>query len=305
MKYKASEEEARFLSNYDIRKFDQPSVTVDIAVFAVQEEKEDTETGKASRKDPALSLSILMIRRGSYPYKDCWALPGGFVRPDESLEKCAQRELAEETSVTNAYLRPFGFFSETDRDPRGWIISNGFLALVDHKDYQLHAGTDAWDARWFQVKICPKDIQRNIAGAKAEISAVYDILLVNNEDDICLSASVEEIRSFSSHHETKEYRIKQDDGFAFDHARIILQAFMQLRKEAENDGMIVFDLMPEKFTLNALQDVYEIILGKPLLTPNFRRKILPMLVETDEKVLGVGHRPAKLYKRNLEAFYKG
>ena len=117
MSYLMSEEEKQFLEQYDITRFQQPSVTVDIAVFAVmarQEEQQDRDY----RKDPPLELSLLLIRRGSYPYKDYWALPGGFARPGESLEQCADRELREETSVENAYLRPFGTFSDSGRDPR-------------------------------------------------------------------------------------------------------------------------------------------------------------------------------------------
>ena len=69
-------------------------------------------------------------------------------------------------------------------------------------------------------------------------------------------------------------------------------------------GRIIFDLMPEKFTLYSLQEAYEIVLGEKLTTPNFRRKIAPFVIETDETITGVGHRPAKLFKRNLEAFYE-
>jgi len=75
------------------------------------------------------------------------------------------------------------------------------------------------------------------------------------------------------------------------------------KKETEQEGTIVFDLMPEKFTLNRLQETYELILGRKLITPNFRRKIMPMVIQTQEQVMEAGHRPAKLFMRNLEAFY--
>ncbi|MBQ7370917.1 MAG: NUDIX hydrolase [Blautia sp.] len=303
MSYHMSDEEARYLKDYDIRKFEQPSVTVDIAVFTLMAEAQEENGEQDYRKDPLLSLSLLLIKRGGYPYKGSWALPGGFAKPQEDLEESAKRELQEETSVEHAYLKPFGTFSKKDRDPRGWIISNGFLALVDAKDYRVHAETDAWDAKWFRIQVESEDMKKHVSGDQAEIVTIYRLVLSNACEDLRLIARVEERRWFIQHHEKKEYQILESEGFAFDHAQIILQAFMELRRETENEGTIVFDLMPEKFTLNMLQDTYENILGKPLLTPNFRRKILPYVVETNEKVLGVGHRPAKLFKRNLETFY--
>ena len=97
--------------------------------------------------------------------------------------------------------------------------------------------------------------------------------------------------------------IVEDDGFAFDHAEIILRAYLSLKARTAQSGRIVFDLMPELFTLNTLQEAHEIILGEKLLTPNFRRKMAPYVIETDAMVTGAGHRPAKLFRRNLEAFY--
>ena len=72
----------------------------------------------------------------------------------------------------------------------------------------------------------------------------------------------------------------------------------------ENDFKLGFDLMPETFTLTQLQNAFELVLDKPLLAANFRRKVNDYVVETDEVVEGAGHRPAKLFKRNILEFYK-
>ena len=114
---------------------------------------------------------------------------------------------------------------------------------------------------------------------------------------------VEEVRTFSNHHESVTYEIIESDGLAFDHAEIIVRAFQSLRERTAQSGRIVFDLMPEKFTLYSLQEAHEIILGEKLLTPNFRRKMAPYVTETTTVAAGAGHRPAKLFKRNLDAFY--
>ena len=77
-----------------------------------------------------------------------------------------------------------------------------------------------------------------------------------------------------------------------------------MQKEVNENGRPVFDLMPERFTLTALQKAFEIVQGKKLLVANFRRKIADYVIETDEIAEGAGHRPAKLFRRNLERFYE-
>ena len=83
-------------------------------MFAILKEEESEEY----RKDPVQKLGVLLIKRGGFPYKDYWALPGGFAQKGEELRDTALRELREETSVDSAFLEPFGFFSAPDRDPR-------------------------------------------------------------------------------------------------------------------------------------------------------------------------------------------
>lgn len=298
--YKMSEEEKAFIKSYDMSKYDRPSLTADIAVFAILKTKESDEY----RKDPELRLGILLIKRKDYPYKGCWALPGGFSNKNETLHETALRELKEETGVDNAYLEPFGVFSEPGRDPRGWIVSEAFLALVDGAVTSVEAGSDAGAAAWFAIDITRKELKKHVLKTKAEIKIKYDIVLEGPENGETITAVIEETRIYDNHHEAISYEILDGGRLAFDHAEIILRAFKSLHKDAEDAGRIIFDLMPEKFTLNSLQEAYEIVLGEKLTTPNFRRKIAPFVIETNEVITGVGHRPAKLFKRNLEAFYE-
>lgn len=309
-KYIMSPEEKAYLAEYDINAFERPSVAADMAVFSIMEEsRQSGREGKQNpsnyRKDPLKHLKLLLIRRASFPYKNAWALPGGFCRKGESVPQTARRELAEETSVTDAYLRPFDIFSEEGRDPRGWIISHAFLALIDGEKYRVHEGSDAWEARWFQIQVECSEIKRQVSASQAQIERVYTLRL-NCEDagDLSMTATVKERKSFEQYHETVEYEILERSNLAFDHARIILCAYLALQKEASNDGTIVFDLMPERFTLTELQRAFESVLGKPLLVANFRRKIMDYVLETDDIVEGAGHRPAKLFTRNVERFYR-
>lgn len=302
-----TEEEKEYLKKYDITQYDRPSIATDIAVFSIMEEEAKDGVGKNRsvqnyRKMPKRNMKILMIRRGNYPYKDCFALPGGFCRKDEDVYETARRELYEETNVTNAYLQPVGIFGAVGRDPRGWVVSHTFMALMDGEKCSLRAGTDAWEAHWFDFHMESREIQKDLQEDVALLVYEYDLKL--QYETIELSATLRETKKFEQYHEQISYEITQCQGIAFDHAKLILSAFLALQREADRDGKIVFDLMPETFTLTELQKSFEIILNKPLLTANFRRKIADYVLETEESVEGAGHRPAKKFKRNVERFYR-
>ncbi len=127
-------------SNYDPSKFDKPSVTVDLVVFTIKDN----------------NLYILLIKRGVWPFEDSYALPGGFMRMDEKLKQAALRELHEETSIKDVFLKQVHTFSDIDRDPRTRVITVAYLALINSDNVTLAADTDAKEARWFPVTKMPK-----------------------------------------------------------------------------------------------------------------------------------------------------
>ena len=265
--------EAEVLKTYDITKYDRPSVTVDIAAFGVQGIAEENY-----RQDEKKELSILLIKRGGYPFKDMWALPGGFVQKDETIEESAFRELKEETNVVPQSLMDIGTYSTVGRDPRGWIISNAFVSVVNEDDVKAVGGDDAAEAKWFQVELNKK---RN------------DFVLELKCETLKLRATLTPVKEKFGR---IEFHIKESEGIAFDHARIIAEAFSILKKQSENFE-VLFDFLPSRFTLTGLQKVQETILGVNLLPANFRRKVMPYVEETDEFTTGKGHRPAKLFKK--------
>ena len=144
-----SSEEREYLENYNIEQFERPSVATDIVAFAVMQDGEQSNIRKLANRE----LKLLLIKRSQFPYKGAWALPGGFLRPGETIEETAKRELLEETGVENPFLHLAGVYSEAGRDPRGWIISNSFISLINAENCTLRADTDAWDAAWFCVKL--------------------------------------------------------------------------------------------------------------------------------------------------------
>lgn len=115
-------------------------LTTDIALLTIQQEQ----------------LRLLLIRRATEPHKGSWALPGGFVLEDESLEDCARRELREETGVEQAYLEQLYTFGAPDRDPRGRVVTVAYFALVSSDEMVLEAATDADAAAWFPAGELPE-----------------------------------------------------------------------------------------------------------------------------------------------------
>lgn len=111
--------------------------TVDVAVFGL---------------GPDGRLRVLLVLRAEEPYRDCWALPGGFVEMEETLEEAARRELREEAGAEPTYLEQVGAFGDPGRDPRGRVISIAYAALVRPESLEVRAGSDARAARWFPVE---------------------------------------------------------------------------------------------------------------------------------------------------------
>lgn len=203
----------------------RPALTVDCVVFGLDQR----------------DLKVLLIERAQEPFVGQWALPGGFVRIDETVEQAARRELQEETGLDQVYLEQLYTFGDLDRDPRERVVSVAYYALVRLADNKALASTDARQAQWFELSSMPR--------------------------------------------------------LAFDHDRIFALAHERLQNKVCYQP-IGFELLPQKFTLSQLQQLYEIILGQELDKRNFRKKILGMnvLVELEEHETGVPHRAARLYR---------
>jgi 8-oxo-dGTP diphosphatase len=121
-------------------KYPRAVLTVDCVVFGFDEGE----------------LKVLLIERGLEPFKGRWALPGGFVRVDETLDEAARRELEEEAGLKNVFLEQLYTFGALERDPRERVVSVAYYALVKLADFSTKASTDAADARWFPISDVPK-----------------------------------------------------------------------------------------------------------------------------------------------------
>lgn len=267
-------DEELFLSTYNIENYDRPSVTTDMVAFSIQSEEDESW-----RKDEKNSvLSILLIRRGEHPYMNCWALPGGFLKMDETVEECLIRELKEETNIETAYYVPVGTFSDCNRDPRGRIISNAFATVINKNDAVVIGGDDAIDAKWF-------DLSYETDGD------IITLALKRGNTEL-----VSRLKKITDQYGQTKFEIIDSGSLAFDHGKIIAAAIELLREKSERFD-VIFNFLPEKFTLSELQRVWETIQGVTLAPANFRRKINDYVVELNERTEGAGHRPAQLFAR--------
>ncbi len=100
-------------------------------------------------------ISVLLVKRKYDPFKDHWAIPGGFVEQDESLEQAVHRELEEETGVNISYLEQLYTFGTPKRDPRGRVVSVAYFGLVRPDTVNVNASSDAKEAAWFDINELP------------------------------------------------------------------------------------------------------------------------------------------------------
>ena len=197
----SGEEEINFLENFDPSKYQNPAVAADTALFCAADD----------------ALYVLLIKRGGYPYKGCWALPGGFVNIDEDLPDAAKRELLEETNVKIEYLEQAAVWGRPDRDPRQRVITVSYIALTDKENMNASAGDDAADAEWMRISDYEEvsDEKETIISYKLTGSKV-----------------IEASAGFPNGRINEIFGIKSG-GLAFDHAESIALSIQLLKSRAD------------------------------------------------------------------------
>ncbi len=267
-----SEEE--FLKNYDNSIYDKPSVTSDIVLFSVSNGSKDSY-----RKLNKKYFSVLLVKRHNYPFKDKWCLPGGFISNSETSEEAARRILAKETNLHDIFLEQLYTFDDINRDPRCRVMSVSYMGLVDKNKLNDSLFEDA---SWFNI-MCLEDDKS------------YHVTLDNGNEEIKFVVG-KTLKDKTT--DRYKFDVIENDSIAFDHPRIIISGMERLKNKISYTD-IVFNMMGEYFTLGDLQQVYEVILGKKLLDPAFRRIIAGKVEKTNLIKTGEGHRPSVLFR------YKG
>lgn len=286
--------EEEFLSKYKPGDYARPSVTTDVLVFTIKN-RESLDVRKADKKD----LRILLVKRKDHPYIGQWAIPGGFVDINESLENAAKRELKEETDLDNIYFEQLGTYGDVNRDPRMRVISVAYMALIPNKHLKPKAGDDADDVQWFNVS-------REEAKSNNE-EDIWILHLTNDEGNVRISYKIIEKhirRGVSQEIETKVVpQALTHDALAFDHYKIIVDAIQRLKNKIEYTA-IAFNLVNELFTRTEIKSVYEVILNRTLDHTELWRKIKNMVIETDQMSKEKAHRPSRYFRFNPEWQHK-
>ena len=188
----------------------------------------------------------------------------------------AERILAKETNLHNIYKEQLYTFGEINRDPRMRVISTSYMALIDREQLKENLSDNA---SWFNIHVQEKE-------------NVVDVLLENEEEKIEYKVKKELVNKTTNQY---KYEILENEKIGFDHTQIIITGISRMKNKVQ-DTDIIFNMMPEYFTLGELQQIYEVILDKKLLDPAFRRIIADKVEKTDKLVKTGGHRPSVLYK---------
>lgn len=247
--------------------------TTDLLIFGI-----DSRKTSNTRSLPKKYFSILLVKRNKEPFINSWCLPGGYINISETSKEASNRVLTKETGLTDVYMQQLKVNDEVARDPRGRTISVSYMALIDRT---LLKDSLREEACWFDIEV-------------EEQEDLYTIKLTNTEETISYQTKRNAIDLKS---EEYNYNVIEDNNLAFDHAKLIVEGIMELRNKVNNTD-IVFNLMPQEFTIGELKQVYELLLNKPLVNSAFRRTIADKVILTDKMIKTGGHRPSILCKYN-------
>lgn len=213
--------------------YPRPAVSCDVVVFTMR----------------ADDLAVLLVKRKGDPFKGQWALPGGFVDENESLERAAARELSEETGLGGVKLEQLAAFGDPGRDPRGHTITVAYVTFLV-AGAKIKAGDDAAAVEWHPLR-------------KLSLTP----------------ASTVPVRSTRKDGRTRRPSARPGPAgmipVAFDHGRIIARGYRRLCQCLDDPRRErAFDLLPSRFTLAELHHFYEVVSGRELPSRAFRKRLL-------------------------------
>lgn len=237
--------------------YPRPAVTCDVVAFTLRHD----------------DLAILLIKRKDEPFKGHWALPGGFVNDNESLERAAARELYEETGLSGVRIEQIGAFGDPGRDPRGHTITVAFTAFLV-AEATINAGDDAVEAEW-----------------KSFRSLVLD-------DSRSRSIPPPPLRKKAGKRSGGP-RVAEPVRLAFDHAKIVSKAYRRLCRHIDDPiHDTTFDLVPSRFTLGELKRLCEVILGRSISPATIRRHFVDRALVVPASAKLQPKAAAQLYRWN-------
>lgn len=288
--------EAEFLKEYKAKilnnpiRHPRPSVTADIVPVALRNRPQSSQV-VPFRLKPA----ILLIRRGGHPFKGCWALPGGFLTPDdEDIEACARRELKEETNLSTDIFFPIGNFTKPGRDPRAvigipggdpnfgkqmWVLSMAYLAAIRKGaagGFHAKAGSDAADVCWCWFDLA---FEKEKDGVPLTGGATLTLTPEGAGEHPDREEFNVPLQVVHTDYGRITFEVRGRSDLSFDHGAIIASAIWRMRQDQTIQDELAFAFIDKEFTIRELQDSFELLGGRSLLAPNFRRRILGLVEE--------------------------
>ena len=239
-------------------EYPRAALTTDCVVFGFDGEK----------------LNILLVQRGVDPFKNSWALPGGFIKMDETTEECAARELEEETGISGVFMRQIKTFSTLNRDPRGRVITIAYYALMNPHHFSrvsVRGGDDVTDAGWFPVE-----------------NVLADTSLAFDHHEI-IETAIEKLRQ-----EIRHYPIAfelLDTYFTIKQLQTVYESILSKKFDRGN--------FHKKMVGRAESSTVD---EKGTKTRKEQRKNTGVLIDSGEVVSGVKHKPAKIYSFDRARF---
>lgn len=269
--------EEEFLAQYKPSDYERPSVTVDMLILAMSKSLD--------------RLKVLLIQRKNHPFIGQWALPGGFIEHCESADDAAKRELYEETGLLDVYLEQLKLMSTPNRDPRMWVMSMDYLALI--QECEVKAGDDASEALWFDIYL--DDNHMTLYNDEHNIRMEYKLKKKVFKNGVVKTVGY--IPVLDNSEIIKDgIPVPNETALAFDHAETILEGLLRIRNKIEYSD-IAFNLVPKEFTMPDLQKVYETILGRELYKTNFKAKLVGKIEQLNKKGVSItGNKSSTLYK---------
>lgn len=258
--YETQATEEEFLDwykNTDVKTYEKPSLTIDSVMFAFDKGTND--------------LKVLLIKRKAHPFKDSWALPGGFVDKNEDTDGCCLRETEEETGLKldKKNIEQLYTFSKPGRDPRTWVISVAYMTFLPTVPEITH-GSDAKEAKWFSVNVNKEQNTIN---------------LISDEDSITMTFD-------------GEYTEESKGRLAFDHNDILSMAINRVQGKLDYNPTAL-NVLGNVFKMVEARKVYAKFMGlnyKSVDNSNFKKThghLFEEVGESSEKTVG---RPAKVFK---------
>ncbi|MDO5435594.1 MAG: hypothetical protein Q4G19_04415 [Clostridia bacterium] len=259
---------------------------VNVVAFTIREIE-----GQNYRRLPEKKLVVLLRTAPDTEKETLYDLPEAFVQTGERVPQTASRLLKERLGMEEAWLA----LNDVSGTEGSYVSSYWTLFAADAvREFPE-------DRHLFDVIYHMEERESRVRGTRCESLETWRLELVSGEQR--LSAVIRVSRESDLYNETLTCSAEKCSGIREDCAIQIARSVFQLRHSVR-DTLIAFKLMPETFTLTELQKVYETILDTPLLTANFRRKISPYVIGTDEYAPIGGHHPSLLYRRNIPAFIR-